>query len=55
MTNKQEWLLIALAQRNGQAMTPVQIQKAMFLMAMEAKQLVGTGFYKFVPSPPARR
>jgi hypothetical protein len=30
-------------------MTPVQIQKAMFLMEAEAKQFVGHGFYKFVP------
>jgi hypothetical protein len=49
MTTRQEWLLMALAHRNGQPMTPVQIQKAMFLMGMEAKQLVGSGFYKFVP------
>ena len=49
MTTRQEWLLLALAHRNGQPMTPVQIQKAMFLMGMEAKQLVGPGFYKFVP------
>jgi DNA-binding PadR family transcriptional regulator len=49
MTTRQEWLLMALARRNGQPMTPVQIQKAMFLMGMEAKQLVGSGFYKFVP------
>jgi hypothetical protein len=49
MTTRQEWLLLALAHRNGQPMTPVQIQKAMFLMGMEAKKLVGTGFYNFVP------
>jgi DNA-binding PadR family transcriptional regulator len=49
MTTRQEWLLLALAHRNGEPMTPVQIQKAMFLMGMEAKQLVGPGFYKFVP------
>ncbi len=36
MTTKQEWLLIALAHRRGQVMTPAQIQKAMFLMRMEA-------------------
>jgi hypothetical protein len=30
-------------------MTPVQIQKAMFLIGMEAKQFVEPGFYKFVP------
>jgi hypothetical protein len=49
MTTRHEWLLLALAHRNGQPMTPVQIQKAMFLMGMEAKKLVGPGFYQFVP------
>jgi hypothetical protein len=49
VTTRQEWLLMALAHLNGRPMTPVQIQKAMFLMAAEAKALVGPGFYKFVP------
>jgi hypothetical protein len=49
MTSRQEWLLIALAHRNGQPMTPAQIQKAMFLMAAEARLLVGPKFYNFVP------
>jgi len=49
MTTRQEWLLIALAHRRGEPMTPVQIQKAMFLMDAEAKHFVGPGFYKFVP------
>jgi DNA-binding PadR family transcriptional regulator len=49
MTTRQEWLLLALAIREGQPMTPVQIQKAMFLLGTEAKQLVGPKFYKFVP------
>lgn len=49
MTSRQEWLLMALAHRKGQPMTPAQIQKAMFLMAAEAPHLVGQGFYNFVP------
>jgi hypothetical protein len=40
---------MALAHRNGLAMTPAQIQKAMFLMSVEAQQLVGPGFYDFIP------
>jgi hypothetical protein len=32
-----QWLLIGLANRSGQAMSPAQIQKAMFLMRMEAE------------------
>ena len=49
MTTKQEWLLIALAHRRGQVMTPAQIQKAMFLMRMEAAAYVGDRFYDFIP------
>ena len=49
MTTRQDWLLMGLAHRGGQPMTPVQIQKSMFLMEAEAKQLVGPKFYKFVP------
>jgi hypothetical protein len=49
MTTRQEWLLMALAHRGGIAMTPVQIQKAMFLMRMEAPGAVGDNFYRFVP------
>ena len=47
--SRQDWLLLALALRGGLPMTPVQIQKAMFLMGAEAKEYVGHGFYKFVP------
>ena len=49
MTTRQEWLLLALAHRNGAPMTPAQIQKAMFLMSAEASALVGHEFYDFVP------
>jgi hypothetical protein len=49
MTTRKDWLLMALAHRKGQPMTPVQVQKAMFLMAAEAGHLVGRGFYRFVP------
>ncbi len=46
---RQEWLLMAIAHRNGQPLTPAQIQKAMFLMSAEAPHLVGPGFYNFIP------
>ena len=49
MTTRQEWLLMALAHRNGEPMTPAQIQKAMFLMSAEAPGLVGQRFYDFIP------
>jgi DNA-binding PadR family transcriptional regulator len=49
MTTRQEWLLMALALRDGQPLTPAQIQKAMFLMSAEAPELVGQAFYNFIP------
>lgn len=49
MTTRKEWLLMALAHRRGDPMTPAQIQKAMFLMSAEASEFVGRGFYDFVP------
>jgi hypothetical protein len=48
-TSRQDWLLLALALRGGLPVTPVQIQKAMFLMSAEAKQYLGRGFYAFIP------
>jgi DNA-binding PadR family transcriptional regulator len=48
-TSRQDWLLLALALRGGLPMSPVQIQKTMFLMSAEAKEYLGQGFYKFVP------
>jgi hypothetical protein len=39
MTTRKEWLLMALAHRSGEPMTPVQIQKAMFLLSAEAEEL----------------
>jgi DNA-binding PadR family transcriptional regulator len=49
MTSRQEWLLLALAHRRGQPMTPAQIQKSMFLMRMEAGRYLGDRFYEFIP------
>jgi hypothetical protein len=49
MHNREDWLLMALAHRRGQPITPAQIQKAMFLMRMEAGRFVQPGFYEFIP------
>jgi|HubBroStandDraft_1064217.scaffolds.fasta_scaffold09542_8 hypothetical protein len=40
-------LLTALALSDSRSLTPVQIQKAMFLIAMEAKRLAPSRFYTF--------
>ncbi|WP_373503139.1 hypothetical protein [Aestuariivirga sp.] len=49
MTGRLDWLLLAVAHRRGEALSPVQIQKAMFLMRQEAAAIVGDDFYHFVP------
>lgn len=46
---RQDWLLMALATRDGEPMDPVQIQKAMFLLGREIADEVGSGFYRFRP------
>lgn len=49
MVNRKDWLLLALAHQPERPLTPIQVQKAMFLMREEAGRKVGSGFYKFVP------
>lgn len=43
------WLLGALAASNGDPLTPVQVQKVMFLLDKRAPSLLGKGFYQFRP------
>lgn len=49
MTSPSDWLLLALAHREGRKLTPVQVQKVMFLLGKEMPKIVGADFYKFVP------
>ena len=49
MLTRQDWLLLALAKSAGGAMSPVQIQKAMFLFGQGAGDSIGTDFYSFQP------
>ena len=49
MTSNRNWLLLALASAEDGRMSPLQLQKAMFLMRMEADDLLGPQFYRFVP------
>ena len=45
----EQWLLLALAFAPDGRFSPIQAQKTMFLLSMEAKDYVGSGFYKFKP------
>ena len=49
MFTRQDWLLLALSKSPDGAMSPVQIQKAMFLFGQGAGDSVGTDFYSFQP------
>lgn len=40
---------MAIAEAGSRGLTPIQIQKAMFLLKMEAGRYVGDLFYNFVP------
>jgi uncharacterized protein YwgA len=49
MADRHDWLLQALSHQKDGRLTPVQVQKNMFLMKMEAGRKVGRNFYNFVP------
>lgn len=49
MADRHDWLLQALARQRDGRLTPVQVQKIMFLMKMEAGRKVGRKFYDFEP------
>ena len=49
MLTRQDWLLLTLSRSPDGAMSPVQIQKALFLFGQEVGGSVGTRFYSFVP------
>ena len=42
MLTRQDWLLLALSKSPGGALSPVQIQKALFLFNQEAGGSIGT-------------
>lgn len=48
LSNK-DWLLISLAASKLGRMTPVQVQKTLFLLGKEAPKHVGPDFYQFEP------
>jgi hypothetical protein len=49
MIKRDDYLLLALAESADGSLTPVQIQKAMFLLKEEAGGDIGKNFYKFIP------
>ena len=44
-----DWLLLVVAEADGEALQPIHVQKSMFLIGKELFELVGQDFYRFVP------
>jgi len=47
--SREDWLLVALAAAEGAPLTPVQLQKSLFLLGQELPDAVGEDFYAFRP------
>lgn len=46
---RKHWTLLAIASANGASVSPVQLQKALFVLGRELPDLVGEGYYDFQP------
>lgn len=44
-----DWLLLALHHAGEQGLSPVQLQKSLFLLSREVPDDVGVGAYQFIP------
>lgn len=44
-----DWTLVAIAAANGEHLSPVQLQKCLFLIGENCKGALGRGFYQFIP------
>lgn len=44
---RQDWTLLALAAAEGEALTPVQLQKTLFLLGQQMPAEVGQPYYEF--------
>ncbi len=49
MVAPRDWLLLAISSANGRAVSPVQLQKCLFLLSKKIPDQTGPSFYKFIP------
>jgi len=47
--SRSEWTLLTIASAEGRPLTPVQLQKSLFLLGRELPAAVGPDFYQFEP------
>jgi hypothetical protein len=46
---RSDWVLLAVSAARGEALTPVQLQKSLFLLGTNMSQEVGDGYFAFQP------
>lgn len=46
---RRDWVLAALDAADGEPLTPIQLQKSLFLLGKERPQVARRRFYKFTP------
>jgi hypothetical protein len=46
---RQDWLLLAIGSANDHRLSPVQLQKSLFVLGRELPDDVGSSFYEFQP------
>ena len=46
---RKDWVLLALAAANGEMVSPVQLQKSLFLIGENLPEYVGEDYYRFTP------
>jgi uncharacterized protein len=46
---RRDWALLAIAAADGEPLSPVQLQKSLFLLGQEMGDLVGQPYYQFSP------
>lgn len=46
---RRDWVLLALGTPEGHSLSPVQLQKSLFLLGKELEREIDTDFYQFVP------
>ena len=47
--HRQNWTLLAIYFAGGSGLSPVQLQKSLFLIGQELRETVGDSFYSFIP------
>ena len=47
--DRQDWPLLAIYFAGGSGLSPVQLQKSLFLIGQELQKTVGDSFYSFIP------